>query len=224
MVRAGPIFRDRSEAGDALADALPGFRGPRTVVLAIPRGGVPVAARVAARLGAPLDVLIVRKLGAPRQPEFAVGAIGEGGTRVVDARSLRLAGATGRALAAVEVREREELARRGALYRSGRERLSVAGARAVVVDDGVATGATASVACRIARDLGAAEVVLAVPVAPPGWELALGGVADALVAVATPPEFWAVGRWYEHFEQTRDDEVVGLLARHGRRPAGGLRQ
>jgi putative phosphoribosyl transferase len=207
------IFRDRVDAGEQLAGLLARFRGNETVVLALPRGGVPVARPVADALAAPLDVLLVRKLGSPRHPEFAVGAIGEEGVRVVDPESVRMMRLDERALAEVERRERVELDRRLAFYRSGRPRLDVRGRRAVIVDDGVATGATAAVACRVARRLGAAEVVLAVPVAPDDWSIRLAREADALVAVATPRDFWAVGRWYEHFDQTTDAEVVAALDR-----------
>jgi len=205
-------FRDRLDAGTRLADALRGFEGPQTIVLGLPRGGVPVASRVATALGAPLDVLAVRKLGGPRHPEFAVGAIGETDVRLVDAEAVRLTGLRDEELAVVEAGERLELARRLHLYRGGRPRLDLAGRRAIVVDDGVATGATAAVACRVARRLGATEVVLAVPVAPHDWESRLAGEADHFVAVMTPRDFWAVGQWYERFDQTTDDEVVALLA------------
>jgi putative phosphoribosyl transferase len=209
------VFVDRIDAGRRLADALLAFRAPHTVVLGVPRGGVPVARQVADALVAPLDVLIVRKLGAPHHPEFALGAIGEGRTRLVDPKALRLTGVGEAALRDVERNERVELARRGSLYRSGRERVPLLGSRAIVVDDGLATGATASVACRIARQLGASEVVLAVPVAPAGWERGLSDEADRFVAVATPRDFWAVGQWYERFEQTSDAEVIEFLGRGG---------
>lgn len=209
-------FRDRIDAGRRLADALREFRGPQTIVLGLPRGGVPVARQVADALGAPLDVLAVRKLGGPRHPEFAVGAIGETGVRLVDPEAVHLTRLGADELASVEESERLELARRLRLYRDGRERLDLDGQRVIVVDDGVATGATAAVACRVARRLGAAEVVLAVPVAPHDWESQLAGEADRFVAVMTPRDFWAVGQWYENFAQTTDDEVVALLA--GRNP------
>ena len=209
-------FRDRIDAGRRLADALREFRGPQTIVLGLPRGGVPVARQVADALGAPLDVLAVRKLGGPRHPEFAVGAIGETGVRLVDPEAVHLTRLSADELASVEESERLELARRLRLYRDGRERLDLDGQRVIVVDDGVATGATAAVACRVARRLGAAEVVLAVPVAPHDWESQLAGEADRFVAVMTPRDFWAVGQWYENFAQTTDDEVVALLA--GRNP------
>ena len=210
------IFDDRVDAGRRLAAAVraasSGWAPLPTVVLGLPRGGVPVARVVADAIGAPLDVIAVRKLGAPRHPEFAVGAIGEGGVRVVDDDSVRLAGLDDGELAVVEAHERAELARRLSVYRNGRPPVGLDGVRAIVVDDGVATGATAAVACRAARLRGAAEVVLAVPVAPHDWVDRLGAEADAFVAVSTPRDFWAVGQWYRHFDQTGDDEVIRDLA------------
>ena len=206
-------FENRAEAGRRLADALGRFAGEQTVVLGLPRGGVPVARPVADALGAPLDVLAVRKLGGPRHPEFAVGAIGESGVRLVDDDAVWHTHVGEGELEAVEEKARVELARLLGLYRGGRPALDLAGRRAIVVDDGVATGASATVACRVARRLGAAEVVLAVPVAPYGWERKLAAEADELVALETPRDFWAVGRWYVDFEQTTDDEVVAALDR-----------
>ncbi|MBB5843043.1 putative phosphoribosyltransferase [Conyzicola lurida] len=210
---ARPLFEDRADAGRQLAAVLVQTpRAPKpTVVLGLPRGGVPVAAVVAAALDAPLDVVAVRKLGGPRHPELALGAIGEGGARVVDTDLQRRTGVSDTELAAVEAAEIAELDRRLAVYRSGRPRLALDGARAVVVDDGVATGATAEVACRVIRQLGAEEIVLAVPVAPADWTLRLAGAADEFVAVAAPRDFWAVGQWYARFDQTSDAEVIALL-------------
>ena len=206
------IFRNRIEAGRRLADALGRFSDDTTVVLGLPRGGVPVARAVAEVLGAPLDVLMVRKLGGPRHPEFAVGAIGESGVRLVDDNAVRATRLGEVELEVVEEDARLELARRLSLYRGGRPALDLFDRRAIIVDDGVATGASATVACRVARRLGAREIVLAVPVAPHGWEHRLGAEADELVALATPRDFWAVGRWYSNFEQTTDDEVIAALA------------
>lgn len=205
------IFEDRSDAGRRLAHAVHGFRGETTIVLGLPRGGVPIARIVADALGAPLDIIGIRKLGSPRHPEFAVGAIGEDGVRVVDQDSLRSMRVSEAELAQVEQQERAELDRQMARFRVGRPRLDLTGRRAIIVDDGVATGATAMAACRAARQLGADEIVLAVPVAPPDWTDTLAGEADAFVAVATPHPFWAVGRWYRRFDQTTDDEVVACL-------------
>jgi putative phosphoribosyl transferase len=209
------LFRDREHAGELLAEALAGLPlAEDTVVLGLPRGGVPVARRVADALGVPLDVLLVRKLGAPRHPEFAIGAVGEEGVRSVDDAAVRMLGVRPHELDEVERRERAELERRLDTYRSGRPRVDLEGRPVVVVDDGVATGATAAVACRIATRLGAGPITLAVPVAPLDWAARLSPEAHTLVAVATPRDFWAVGRWYERFGQTSDAEVVAALDRH----------
>lgn len=208
------VFADREDAGARLARAVLelGDLGD-AIVLGLPRGGVPVARAVADAIGGPLDVLVVRKLGAPGHPEFAVGAIGPGGIRVVDPRTAAAAGARDEAIAEVERRESAELLRREERYRGGRAPLELASLTAIVVDDGVATGATAGVACRVARALGAARVILAVPVAPDGWVSRLDSVADDFVAVETPRDFWAVGQYYHDFRQTTDDEVLTALAR-----------
>ncbi len=203
-------FLDRVDAGRRLAARLESYRGQDVVVLGLPRGGVPVAAQVAAALGAPLDVVVVRKLGVPFQPELAMGAIGEDGARVVDATVVAMAGVTPAELAEVEGRERRELRSRVARLRRGRDRIALAGRTAIVVDDGLATGSTARAACQVARQLGAATVVLAVPVGPPE---SLGRVpeADGVVAVAAPEPFAAVGLHYLVFSPTTDEEVVSLL-------------
>jgi putative phosphoribosyl transferase len=206
------MFRDRIDAGKRLATLVDELRGPATVVLGIPRGGVIVAREVAAALEAPLDVVVVRKLGSARHPEYAVGAIGEDGVRIIDSESLRVMGIGPAELAEVEERERVELARRTARFRSGKPRIDLTGKRAIIVDDGVATGASAIAACRATRLLGAAEVVIAVPVAPPDWVERMGDEADLFVAAETPTPFFAVGQWYENFEQTTDDEVIACLA------------
>jgi putative phosphoribosyl transferase len=209
-------FRDRAHAGRELARSLEGFRGQDLVVLGLPRGGVPVAFEVATALDAPLDVVVVRKLGVPFQPELAMGAVGELGARVVDRHLMAMAGITTEELAAVERRERAELERRVAQLRRGHPRVPLAGRVAVVVDDGMATGSTARAACQVVRELGAARVVLAVPVAPRD---ALGDVveADEVVCVATPHPFLAVGRHYSDFTPTNDAEVVMLLDLAARR-------
>jgi putative phosphoribosyl transferase len=210
----GALFADRTDAGERLAELLRvtgDYPAGDTVVLGLPRGGVPVARKVADALGAPLDVLAVRKLGSPRHPEFAVGAIGENGVRIVDDEAVRLMGLNARELRAVEEREGAELARRLERYRSGRPRLDLTSKHVIVVDDGVATGATATVACRVARALGATSVTLAVPVAPADWGQRLAAEADSLVAVATPRDFWAVGQFYRRFDQTSDAEVISCL-------------
>ncbi len=203
-------FLDRADAGRRLGQRLAGLRGRDVVVLGLPRGGVPVAFEVAKALDAPLDVIMVRKLGVPFQPEVAMGAIGEGGARVLDERVLSLARVTGDDLAGVESSERQLLEDRTARYRQGRPRADLHGRTAIVVDDGIATGSTARVACRIARQLGAARVVLAVPVAPARAIPSLKE-ADDVVCLATPRNFRAVGYYYYDFSGTEDDEVVRLL-------------
>lgn len=204
-------FSDRHDAGRALAEVLSDFRTPTSVVLGIPRGGVIVAWDVAAALDLPLDVIITRKLGSPWHPEYAVGAIGEGGVRIVDDDAIAASRISAEALRAVEDRERIELDRRARQYRGERPARDLHGSQAIVVDDGVATGATAIAACRAARLLGAARVVMATPVAPPGWTARLGGDADVCVAVSTPSPFFAVGQWYVRFTQTSDEEVIRSL-------------
>lgn len=205
------LFRDRTDAGRQLASVAGHLRGPATVVVGLPRGGVPVAWAVADELDAPLDVILVRKLGVPVRPELAMGAIGEDDVRVVDTDIVRAAGVSESELAAVERRERTELERRGELYRAGRPRIGLAGRSVVVVDDGVATGSTARAACRVARTEGATHVVLAVPVAPPDWIARLGDSADDYLAVAEPVSFSGVGQFYRDFSQTSDDEVIRIL-------------
>jgi predicted phosphoribosyltransferase len=206
------VFADREDAGARLALAVLELGDlDRPIVLGLPRGGVPVARVVAESLGAPLDVLVVRKLGAPGHPEFAMGAIGPGGVRVLDPRAVAAVGARDDAIARVERDEAAELVRREERYRAGRAPLDLTSATAIVVDDGVATGATAGVACRVARALGAERVILAVPVAPADWVTRLESVADGFVAVETPRDFWAVGQHYRDFRQTSDDEVLAAL-------------
>jgi putative phosphoribosyl transferase len=205
-------FVDRADAGWRLAERLERFRDRDPVVLGLPRGGVPVAYQVARSLDAPLDVIVVRKIGVPYQPEVAMGAIGEDGIRVLDPRVLSQCGVTESEFAAVERREREVLEARLRRYRRGRERIDLTDRVAIVVDDGVATGSTARVACRIARRLGAARVVLAVPVGPRETLRTLSE-ADEVVAVSEPEDFTAVGRHYLDFSPTTDDEVIVLLDR-----------
>ncbi|MDQ0989167.1 phosphoribosyltransferase family protein [Streptomyces sp. V3I7] len=211
-------FDNRTDAGRRLAGHLEQLRGEDVVVLGLPRGGVPVAYEVARALDAPLDVLVVRKLGVPWQPELGFGAIGEQGVRVLNEDVIRDAGLVPAQLAPVEEAERAELERRVGRYRAGRDCMSLAGRTAVIVDDGIATGATAEAACRVVRDQGAARVVLAVPVAPERTLPHLREVADQVVCLQSPRYLGSVGSWYQDFEQTGDDEVAALLA-HSARPA-----
>ncbi|HEX7443169.1 MAG TPA: phosphoribosyltransferase family protein, partial [Acidimicrobiales bacterium] len=206
-----PSFTDRREAGRRLAGELEFLRGERPVVLALPRGGVPVAVEVARSLGAPLDVIVVRKLGVPFQPELGFGAIGEGGIHLLDRDLIHRAGLTARDVAAVEDKERRELDRRVRLYRGDRPPMDVVGRTVVIVDDGLATGSTARVAVQVVRAMGARRIVLAVPVAPPQAIHELEAEADRFVTVVTPSPFYGVGQWYEDFGQTSDDEVAALL-------------
>lgn len=206
-------FRDRVDAGRRLSRAFEGRELPRPVVLGLPRGGVPVAAELARALGAPLDVLVVRKLGLPRQPEVAMGAIGERGARVLNEDVLSSGAVTDEQLATVELRERAELESRVARFRGDAAPVGLHGRTAVIVDDGVATGATARVASIVARELGAASVVLATPVGPADSIAELRGMPeiDEVVCLSVPHDFMAVGLHYVDFRQTTDAEVQELL-------------
>jgi putative phosphoribosyl transferase len=207
------LFHDRVDAGRLIGDLLhaAGLGGDEVVVLGLPRGGVPVASEVARRLGAPLDVIFVRKLGVPSEPELAMGALGEDGVRVVNEGVMASAALSGSDIGPIVRREEAELERRARRYREGRPRLNLQGRRAIIVDDGIATGSTARAACRVARAHGAARVVLAVPVAPKATVLALQDECDDLFSVASPESFSAVGEWYDDFSPTSDAEVVELL-------------
>ena len=206
-------FRNRTEAGRRLAERLTDLRGQPVVVLGLPRGGVPVAFEVARALGAPLDVIVVRKLGVPWQPELAMGAIGEDGVRVINDDVVRITGVSEREFARVEARERAELEGRALRFRGDRPRMPLEGRIVVIVDDGIATGSTARAACHVARAHGATRVVLAVPVAPADWRSRFAGDADELIALETPEPFFAVGQVYADFSQTTDTEVLECLER-----------
>jgi len=212
-------FRNRVDAGRRLADALSARRGQDIIVLAVPRGGIAVAVPVAAALGAPLDVIVVRKLGVPFQPELAIGAIGEGGVRIINDRTLRLSGVTAVELAAVEHRERAELDRQTENYRGSRPGPRLTGHTVIVVDDGIATGSTARAACQVARAQGATRVVLAIPVAPRHAVTQSGHDADEVVCLETPQGFVAIGEFYDDYHQISDHVVRACLeAAPGCRP------
>ena len=214
------VFADRVDAGRQLAARLEYLHGQDVVVLGLPRGGVPVAFEVAEALEAPLDVIVVRKLGVPFQPELAMGAIGEGGVEVLDDKVLTAAQVTEQQLHTVERRERALSEARVELLRRGRARIDLNGRIAIVVDDGIATGSTARAACEVARHLGAARVVLAVPVAPAETVRNLAE-ADEVVCVSVPRWFMAVGNHYRDFSPTSDDGVIVLLDAAARRMQGG---
>jgi len=207
------MFRDRADGGRGLADRLAALPRDRLVVLGLPRGGIPVAYEIATALGAALDVILVRKLGVPSQPELAMGAIGEGDVRVVNEGIVMRAGIDAPGFAAVEARERQELTRRAELFRGQRDRVSLAGKTALIVDDGIATGSTARAACQVARAQDADRVMVAAPVAPPSAVEALRDVADDVVVLMSPEPFFAIGQFYDDFTQTSDREVVRLLER-----------
>jgi putative phosphoribosyl transferase len=203
-------FADRAEAGRSLADALERFRDDDAVVLAIPRGGVVVGAEVARHLGAPLDVVVPRKIGAPGNPELGLGAVAYG-VRVLDEALISRLGVTASYVEEETRRQIGEIQRREHVYRGDRSATPVRGRPAIVVDDGIATGGTAVAALRWTRSQKPSRVVLAVPVAPRATVRRMQREADDVVVLATPEPFLAVGEWYAHFDQTSDDEVVRLL-------------
>lgn len=215
------IFTDRRHAGRVLAQSLSEYaHRPDVVVLGLPRGGVPVAAEVARALDAPLDVFVVRKLGAPGQPELAMGAIATGDVTILSHDLIGRLRVPPSEVDAAIVREREELARREGRYRRGRPRLALAGKTVLLVDDGLATGATMRAAVTAVRRLGPASIVVAVPTAAAQACDDARAVADACVCVSTPPHFMAVGEWYADFSQTTDEEVEEILGSVAAEPAG----
>jgi predicted phosphoribosyltransferase len=205
-------FRDRRDAGRQLAHALAGYAGhPDVLVLAVPRGGVPVAAEVAQTLHAPLDILLVRKLGVPGHEELAFGALATGGVRVLNEDLVQRLGIPPRVIAAVTAAEREELQRRRRAYRGQRRPPVLRGRIVILIDDGVATGASLHAALVVLRRARPARIVVAVPVAAPEAGAALRAEVDELICAWTPEPFHAVGHWYEDFAPTSDAEVLDLL-------------
>lgn len=207
------LFRDRREAGERLGEALRGLDLPDPVVLAIPRGGVIVGAAVAAALAAPLDVVVPRKLRAPDNPELAIGAVAHDGSVYLDQTLLHLLGVDDAYVAEEIRRQREEIRRRLFLYRGREDYPSMAAHTVILVDDGIATGATMVAAARAVRAMRPAQTVIAIPVGPPDGVRRLEREADRVVVLETPPTFYAVGQFYEDFTQTTDEEVVEALGR-----------
>lgn len=206
-------FRDRVDAGRVLARKLDRYRGrPDLLVLALPRGGVPVGFEVARELGAPLDVFVVRKLGMPGHEEYAIGAIASGGVRIINEEAITAFGVTDDEIEAVTAAESAELERRERRYRDGRPPPEIAGKTVILVDDGLATGSTMRAAVEALREEGPARLVVAVPTAAPETCHEIGRLVDDMVCAMTPEPFYAVGLWYDDFGQTTDEEVHDLLA------------
>ncbi len=207
------LFRDRHEAGKLLAQKLLDLKdNPDAIVLGIPRGGVVVAYEVAKALNLPLDVFIARKIGAPGNPELAIGAVASDGTVILDEVSINFLGVSKRYIEKEIERQKEEIRKRLQAYRGGREGYSLQGKIVILVDDGVATGATTIVSLRAIRASNPSQLILAVPVAPPDTVEKLRREADKVICLHTPSPFWAVGAFYLNFEQTTDEEVQALLA------------
>jgi putative phosphoribosyl transferase len=222
-------FKDRTQAGKLLGQRLSIYaHRDDVVVLALPRGGVPVGFAVASTLGAELDILIVRKLGMPGHEEYAIGAIGSGGVRVLQPGVPGLMGVTLAQVEAITAREQAELIRRERLYRGARAAVQLQGRTVILVDDGIATGATMQAAVQLARKQGAGRIVVAVPVAPPDTLAAMAPQVDELACLEEPLFFRSVSQWYREFGQTSDEEVQDLLAtawrKHERRPADIITQ
>ena len=216
-------FRNRADAGRRLAAALAGYKNERPVVLALPRGGVPVAAEIAAAINAPLDLELVRKLGVPVQPELAMGAVVDGSSPIIVRNEdvIRLTGVSEEEVQAVCAEELAEIERRRQRYLGTRARVDPAGRVAIVVDDGIATGATTRAALRALRLRGPKKLILAVPVAPTETLAAMREEADEVVCLEDYADFGAIGFFYADFRQTSDSEVIAALARFPLPPAAG---
>jgi len=212
MIDDERVFADRRQAGRELARLLPPIEAAGTVVLALPRGGVPVGYEIAHALGAPLEVFLVRKLGTPGHEELAMGAIASGGIRVLNDEVVHGLGIRPEQIEAVAKREQDELVRREASYRSGRPLPELKGHTVILVDDGLATGSTMKAAVHAVKQQHPARVIVAVPVGAPETCRALGAIADQVICARTPHSFSAVGQWYRDFTQTSDAEVLELLS------------
>jgi predicted phosphoribosyltransferase len=208
---SAPRFADRRDAGRQLAERLLPLADEDPVVVGLPRGGVPVAEEVATALGAPLEILSVRKLGAPHNPEYGIGAIAEDGTRVFDPEALAVLGIDNGTLESIVSRETAELRRRVAAYRGERAAMPLDRRTVIVVDDGVATGVTDTAALRAIRRCHPHRLVLAVPVCPPDSLARLRGEADEIVCLVVPPQLYGVGQWYRDFSQVSDSKVIAAL-------------
>ena len=208
---ASPVFEDRSEAGERLARILERYRDESPVVYALPRGGVPVGYEIARALGAPLEVLVARKLGAPGQPELGIGAVAAGGVRVLNWPLVERLGVPDEHIEQVTSEERAEADRRTELLRGGREEIEARGRTAIIVDDGLATGATARAAIEALRQRGPRRIVVAVPVCAAQTEAEIRAEVDDMVALEIPEQLGAIGFWYYDFEQVSDEEALELL-------------
>jgi putative phosphoribosyl transferase len=208
---AASQFADRRDAGRQLAEQLLSLAAEQPVVVALPRGGVPVAREVAIALGAPLEILAVRKLGAPHNPEYGIGAVAEDGTRLIDAEAVAGLGINGETLDAIIARETAELRRRVEAYRDDRPPLDLKGRTVIVVDDGIATGLTDTAALRALRRQAPRRMILAVPVCAADSIRRLRGEADAIVCLLVPPLLYGVGQWYRDFSQVSDEDVLSAL-------------
>jgi putative phosphoribosyl transferase len=218
------FFVDRVDAGRRLASALADFAGKKGVVLAIPRGGVVVAFEIARALSLPLDVIIPRKIGAPENPELAIGAVAEDGTAILDNQLIKYLGVSREYVQEETERQKQEIKRRLKLYRQDASYIDARGLDVIVVDDGIATGSTMKAALASVKNRGAASVTVAVPVGPPSTIEELNALADRVVCLYTPEFFQAIGEFYQDFNQTQDSEVIALLGenkqKHAKKPTG----
>lgn len=205
------IFKDRVDAGEQLARLLRPLKQKDPIVLGLPRGGVPVAYQVAHKLNLPLDVIIVRKLGVPSQPELAFGAVGEDGAIFLNEHIIKELAISKDIQLRIESRERQEISKRAERFRRNQKPLDIKGRAVIIVDDGIATGATMQVACLVAKARGASEVIVAAPVAARDSVKKLQSVTDSCIVLSFPENFSAVGQWYEDFTTTTDDDVIRIL-------------